>query len=667
MKISQKITISFVVIIIAILLFSAFNLYKDFKIKSTLEFILKANIQEIKENDELTNFSRQQELKLVHWSNISNEQARANSKLKKEIIQLQEDIAIQFQIWLASQKNNFLNKHALPYDLDLNIVDEQELANNLFLKYSEIKNEILELLNDTSLSHPAILGLGNYHGAKLDEIQLDLYSLKNESKTEVEYLSSHILSWENNYIFIGLSITLILIIISVVILTWLYRGIYNPIRLINDAMIRLKEGNYSISIPVRKSDELGFVMQNFNEMSKQLNEALSEINLKNTELESINHNLEEAKRKAEEADKLKSVFLANISHEVRTPLNGIIGFSSLIKRKNLCPDILPYFEHILKCSDQLLKIITDILDISKIETNQLKLYHKPIDFELVFNEMSTFYHKVIKETGKSLTISFNCHMQNKNQLVMGDERRVKQILVNLINNAIKFTEQGTIEVFCGIFENNSVNFYVRDTGIGIDEEEKEKIFKIFERIYDSEDNIYEGMGLGLSIAKGIIDIIGGHISFESEKYIGTTFYIDLPLQWIANKEEDVEIPIDNSKLKGKKVLLVEDNAENKEIIFDLLQDYNLELSHAITGERAIQIIKNETLPDLVLMDLKLPGINGYETTRVIKTLAPNIPVIAQSANVFEEQIQQCYEAGCVSFIPKPINLNTLITEMEKYL
>jgi PAS domain S-box-containing protein len=395
-----------------------------------------------------------------------------------------------------------------------------------------------------------------------------------------------------------------------------------------------------------------------------------------TERKKMEQDLIAAKERAEESDKLKSAFLANMSHEIRTPMNSIIGFSQLLSE----PDIEEeernqYINLIQNSGNDLLNLIDDIIDISKIEAGQMKVYKSQYFLDNILKELYLSFSELIKtkEDKSHLTLKYNRPKGAENVVIFTDIDRFKQIFRNLLNNAIKFTEAGFVEF--GFKPNNKtenphVEFYVRDTGIGIPKDKTAIIFESFRQANTSDTKIYGGTGLGLTITKKMVEILGGNIWVESTAGQGSTFYFILPhLPMRGNKIVTANVSKVSSPAynwSGKKILIVEDD-ENSYLYFEkILAKTRLEILHARDGMEALKCCKENKL-DLVLMDIQLPEMNGLTTTKKIKSLYPEIPVIAQTAYAMVGEKEKCFEAGCDAYISKPVMVNEFFKVISGFL
>lgn len=384
------------------------------------------------------------------------------------------------------------------------------------------------------------------------------------------------------------------------------------------------------------------------------------------------NDLIQAKQKAEESDRLKSAFLANMSHEIRTPMNAIIGFTQFLLKPELSNDKkIQYVSIISEQAYALLRIVEDILDVSKIEVGQLKIISTDVDLSNLMNETFDYYYQRIKVLEGKSQLSISMHLDERlNGLnICTDEQRLKQVLKNLLDNAVKFTEKGIIEIGCDIKDKNLV-FFVKDSGIGISSEKLDIIFDRFRQAEDSSTSKkYGGTGLGLSIVKGLVELMKGNMWVESELNKGTTFYFSLPFQGIsdvAQKPEPFPIELD-TKVKNYTVLVVEDDKANREFLKELFIDSNFDLLVAENGAETIDIVRRKPHISVILMDIRLPDINGLELTRIVRRDYPQIKVIAQTAYASPADIQECMKAGCHDFISKPINIQKLFTALNKYL
>ncbi len=393
-----------------------------------------------------------------------------------------------------------------------------------------------------------------------------------------------------------------------------------------------------------------------------------------TNKKKINDELIEAKYKAEESDKLKTAFLANMSHEIRTPINGILGYSELLKQQNLDNIKKDNYLNIISNSiKQLLVIIDDIIDISKIESNQIKLVNDKCNLRSLLNYVFNIISTEINNKNKSeIIIKLNPIDPEIAEFIIIDEVRLKQVLVNLLNNALKFTDKGIIEFGCDKLKNsNYLKFYVKDNGIGISEENIKIIFDRFRQADEDLTRNYGGTGLGLSISKNIVNLLNGEMWVDSKLGEGSTFYFTLPYNVSHNTEKTEEKPeenIDNETKDwgNKSILITEDDDTNFSLIYEILYDSKINIIRAKNGKEALEIF-NENKFNLVLMDVQIPLINGLDVIKEIRKTDKITPIIALSAHALVEDAQKAKNAGANDYITKPVFINTFINTISKFL
>jgi PAS domain S-box-containing protein len=393
-----------------------------------------------------------------------------------------------------------------------------------------------------------------------------------------------------------------------------------------------------------------------------------EIEAQNVEYRFINEELFMAKQKAEESDRLKSAFLANMSHEIRTPMNGILGFTQLLNNPKVPEvDIPQYVKVIEGCGNQLLTIIDDLIDISKIEANQITINEVDVNINNILHEHFLLYGQKAKEA--NIEFYYSCGLPDSNCQVATDGNRIKQILTNLIGNAFKFTKEGYIK-FGYIQNDDKLEFFIEDTGIGIADEHKEVIFDRFRQVETNLSSQAGGTGLGLAISKAYINKMGGEIWVESLPGKGSTFYFTIPYNPLKSRlqqNDDKGLSFTVKIEPGKVVLVAEDDDANFLFIKEILADLDLNIIRAINGFEAIELVKGNPKIDLVLMDIKMPGMDGYEATKTLKELRSNLPIIAQTAYAFTSDKQKALQSGCDEYISKPIDSKQLLALISKHL
>jgi PAS domain S-box-containing protein len=373
-----------------------------------------------------------------------------------------------------------------------------------------------------------------------------------------------------------------------------------------------------------------------------------------------------AKEKAEESDKLKTAFLHNISHEIRTPMNAIIGFSELLYDRQLEEEKRDhYLDLIRQSSNQLLLIINDIVNISTIEAGQLKAIMK--EFNLNRKLQSVYRQFESEARNKGIELIIEPGLSDDESVIITDETKLVQICINLVNNGIKFTKSGHVRLGYSV-KDHSLEFYVEDTGIGIRSDMHEKIFERFRQADLTTTREYGGTGLGLTIAKAYINLLGGRIWLTSEPGKGTTFYFTIPGD-VMKKPTVEHIEPASGVVEGdqpKVILVVEDEELNYMLIEEYLSGQKVSLLRAKNGIEAIEYCRNYKSINLVLMDIKMPKMDGYEATRQIRTFNKTIPIIALTAHTQSEDMDNAIRAGCDMFISKPVKQNELIALISNY-
>jgi PAS domain S-box-containing protein len=398
-----------------------------------------------------------------------------------------------------------------------------------------------------------------------------------------------------------------------------------------------------------------------------LQQKADEIAAQNEEYRQLNEELTIAKAKAEQSDKLKSAFLANMSHEIRTPMNAICGFSRLLERNNLAESKRKEYIDIINFNSlNLLGIINDIVDISKIESGLVYLSSVEFNLNLLFDSI---YHTLAPTIqSPKVKLALNKSLPNELCIIEGDDLKIKQILVNLLVNAIKFTAQGVIEFGYQLTKQNLIEFYVKDTGIGIPADHLSSIFERFHQVEGANLDSRKGTGLGLAISKGFVELMGGSIWVESELGKGSTFFFTIPFSPTNQKDcpGESEVTTANYNWDNKTILIVEDDEPNLLYLKAALNETGVKLIAVNTAEDAVVKSKEEGI-DLILMDIKLPKMNGIEATRLIRELKPELPIIAQTAYVFSSDRENALSAGCNAFITKPIDRIELLDTINKFL
>ena len=424
----------------------------------------------------------------------------------------------------------------------------------------------------------------------------------------------------------------------------------------------------------KKNGDIYYESASISSIKNENNEITHYIAIKRdiTNDKKVHKELIAAKEKAEEADKLKSAFLANMSHELRTPLNAILGFSQLINEVDITHEDRERFVKIIETNGgHLLSLIDSVIDMSMIESNQLKVFKKDCDIQSLLKDLYKKYEPEITE--KNIDFILNTPQNYEKININTDESRLEQIISNLIDNAIKFTKKGKIEFGYKIETKNKITFYVKDSGIGIEKDKQKIIFENFRQIDNSFSRDFGGMGVGLSISKALVELLNGEIHVESEFGKGSTFYFILPcsvdvITQIDNETiaEKPETQTEN-KFKNKIILIAEDFEVNYLLIKEILNKFQVQSLWAENGKHAVEICEKNNDINAVLMDIKMPVMDGIEATKQIRKFRKDLPIIAQTAYVQTEEINKILNAGCNDYISKPINALELISTVGKHL
>jgi len=395
--------------------------------------------------------------------------------------------------------------------------------------------------------------------------------------------------------------------------------------------------------------------------------------IKKNELELI-----KVKEEAQKSDKLKSAFLANMSHEIRTPMNGILGFSELLKNPELGFDKQARYINIIeKSGKRMLNIINDIVDISKIESGLMKVDIKKSNINGQLEYIYTFFKPEVE--GKGMQLFMKNPLSAQEIAIYTDREKLFAILTNLVKNAIKYTDEGFIEIGYVLkmgeetinqSRNAELEFFIKDTGIGIPKGRQEAVFERFIQADIEDEMARQGAGLGLSITKAYVESLGGKIWMESVQGVGSTFYFTLPynteheennktksIKYVSRKENDV---------KKLKILIAEDDEASGILLSINVSEFSKEIFKARTGTEAIEICRNNPDIDLILMDVQMPVMNGYEATRQIRQFNKGVVIIAQTAYGLTGDKRKSLEAGCNDYITKPINRDKLHSLIHKY-
>jgi PAS domain S-box-containing protein len=417
--------------------------------------------------------------------------------------------------------------------------------------------------------------------------------------------------------------------------------------------------------------------QELREKNQELQAAEEELRAANNALKESNARLEEqaeelqkAKERAEESDRLKSAFLANMSHEIRTPINGIVGFTQLLKEEEYSEkEKNEFYEIIDNNSKQLLQLINDIIDISMIEANQLAIRKEIFSLNKLMDELYETINQDLKQMNKeNIHIELFKSLEKNNDLIETDKTRLKQVFSNLLNNAVKYTKEGSIQFGYNLIKENNIQFYVQDTGIGIDKEKHKIIFDQFRRSSEIKSDEYGGTRLGLSISKKLVELMGGDINVESSKHEGSRFTFNLRIERKPSPSETTE---ENNKAhynwSDKYILIVEDDPSCQQFAQEALRNTGVKIKVIESGSECKREVEKTSKYSLILMDIKLPDKDGLTVTREIRQFNQEIPIIATTAYAMDKDKTEALNAGCNDYIAKPLKKDKLLKLISFYI
>lgn len=439
----------------------------------------------------------------------------------------------------------------------------------------------------------------------------------------------------------------------------------------HDKFLELQKNKYVrySNLPLETKDKRLIHIEFVSNVYLADNQSVIQCNIRDitTRLE-VEMELIKAKEHAEESDHLKSAFLANMSHEIRTPMNGILGFADLLKNPNLTGEKQQqYIEIIEKSGVRMLNIINDIVSISKIESGLMEVNMSESNINEQMEYIYTFFKPEIES--KSMQFLLKNSLPYREAIIKTDREKLFAILTNLVKNAIKYSEKGSIEL--GYDKKNEfLKFYIKDSGIGIDSTRQKAIFERFIQADISDKNAYQGAGLGLAISKAYVELLGGKLWVESIKSIGSTFYFTIPYTTEQNETVANKNVILNSEMEVKvgnlKILTVEDDETSNLFLSIILEEIKSEILHAKSGLEAIELCRNNPDIELILMDIKMPKVDGYEATRQIRKFNKHVIIIAQTAHGLAGDREKAIESGCNEYISKPIMKNELLSFIKQY-
>ncbi len=562
------------------------------------------------------------------------------------------------------------------------------------IKAAESRNRVIRLAGKHLEKHFA--NLRQIHGAQQSHFDIDgerhfLHISVLEFHENVNFLIVIIMPEadlmaqirKNTRTTILLCLTALAMAIFVGVLT--ARWVIRPISSLNASAKEIAKGRWDKTIHIRRSGELGELAKSFNKMAVQIQDMFDNLEKKvrdrTAELNHSNKQLQQAKEKADAANLAKSAFLASMNHELRTPMNAILGFSQLLSRDpGLSPEHQKHLSIIRRSGGHLLTLINDVLDMSKIEAGRTTLNENSFDLHRLLDDLEDMLGLRAKKKGLSLLVE---HGSDVPQYVRSDETKLRQILINLIGNAIKFTDQGGVTmrirknpILSEVPEVCSLCFEIEDTGPGIAPEETDRLFEAFAQTKTGRQ-AQEGTGLGLAISRRFVKLMGGDISARSQVGKGTAFFFDIRAH--AADAADAENPAASRQFIGTepghprhKILITDDNSDNRRLLFKLLEPFGFELREAANGQEAIDVWQ-KWLPDLIWMDIRMPVMDGYEAVRNIREMEKKDPkrprslIIAQTASTYEEERALVSEAGCDDFLRKPFRESDIFELMHRHM
>lgn len=425
-------------------------------------------------------------------------------------------------------------------------------------------------------------------------------------------------------------------------------------QLLHDKQIEIELINEGLEEQVKKRTQ---------ELDKRNDKLQEEIQAR----ELIEQKLIISKNKAEESDRLKTAFLANMSHEIRTPMNGILGFTELLKEPELTGlEKDKYIEIIQRSGDRMLNTVNDIIEVSKIETGLLQADYGNTSINTLLQELHQFFELEVNKKGMKLKL--HTDLNDESSHIKTDHSLLTSIITNLVKNAIKYSENGCLE-FGYHLKNNTLLFFVKDEGIGVSTEKQNSIFNRFTQENQDKSKAIEGSGLGLSISKAYIELLGGRIWVESKLGKGSCFYFTHPYEKDNDDSRAISQKTQQSTLdfEGKKILIAEDEEYIFEFLNQVLIKTGIEITWAKNGQDAVDACLDKKHFDAILMDINMPGMDGYEATKTIKKQFPNIPIIAQTAFAIKGDKENVIAAGCDDYLSKPIDIDLLMRTLTKHM
>lgn len=557
------------------------------------------------------------------------------------------------------------------------LADNRQLLNNLL--QASLATPQIRFLEVRDPQEKIVVYAEKTDSANQDSSQIELFnsaihrrgSPNNTQQGDANYLGRVVIGMSNDgfnsrqqlILFKASLLTLCALLLIFVLARSLARRISQPISAMAQAVKAIEAGNFNVPLPQVDNAELGDLARHINSLAKGLEQA-------NQEQQATINLLVHTREESDQANRVKSDFLAMMSHELRTPMNGVLGMLQLLETTEMTREQAEYSALATESSEHLLKVINDILDFSRIERDALELESIPFNvLELIQNSVQVFQHSA-QQRGLQLFQQVQSGLEQIQ--VQGDPTRIRQILVNLLGNALKFTEEGSITISVQWQPLDShvlwLTCTVKDTGIGICAERLENMFDAFQQADNSISRRYGGTGLGLPIARTLAERMGGSLRVESVEQQGSLFTLEIPLAFSQQKVQPIiEQPL-SSSANGHLVLLVEDNPVNQTVIEAMLRSLGYQVCLVGDGAQAVQKV-NECQYSAILMDCRLPIMDGYEATRRIRLLPnqPHTPIIALTANALQGDREACLAAGMDDYLAKPFKRVDLQRILQRWL
>ena len=573
---------------------------------------------------------------------------------------------------LVKVREGFLQGRNHPDDIDNMIGLTRRFSkvyylNKAFVAWQKAEPVLDELLEIGERLH-VLIESQNIDKEKITVLLYEIERLNTELTTledDFSYTLGEGARWlEGMVLRLVLALSITIGTTSILIAVSINRSIKKGLDVIVDGAELVKKGELEARVEVFANDEIGRVATAFNEMIATLEHKVVESKV--TEAKLVTE-----RQRAQSSERAKHVFLINMSHEIRTPMNGIQGFANYIRGSLTDKEHLEAIEMIIKSADHLMRILNDILDFSGLGNGEVDFIKQPLKVRDVIKDACLYVESNAKLKKIALSYSIGAKVPD---IFIGDSIRLSQIFVNLVSNAIKFTENGTVVISADIIDENKENvvieFRVKDTGIGIPAEKQQKIFELFEQGASSTSRKFGGVGLGLSMVKRLVELQNGKIFLESTPDKGSEFYFRMPFLKISDAEKrngiSEESDSENESGKGIKVLIVEDNPINQLLVIKVLQKRGYETTIAQNGKIAIEKYKNEDF-DIVLMDLQMPEMDGYEAAKYIRRMDPekaSIPIVAMTAHTIQGELEKCLAIGMNDYVSKPFSPDELNVKIQ---